>query len=185
VQAHFRRAGIDAVVETDLQIFQRVRWPLPKERPLVSLIIPTRDRLDMLSRCVEGIRHATDYAPWEMIIVDNASEKPETLDYLAGLAADPRIRVLRDERPFNYAALNNHAATLARGTVLGFLNNDLAVIGGDWLGEMVSHAVRPGVGAVGARLLYEDGTVQHAGVVLGLGGIAGHWHRLSAAEDPG
>jgi len=182
---HFARQGIGAGVSSALGIYHRVRWPLPAERPLVSLIIPTRDRLDLLRRCIEGLRDRTDYAPWEAIVVDNGSEQPATLDYLCSLAADPRFRVLRDDAPFNYAALNNRAAALARGALLGFLNNDIGVIEPGWLAEMVSHAVRPGIGAVGARLLYENGQVQHAGVVLGMGGVAGHLHRFAEREDGG
>jgi GT2 family glycosyltransferase len=182
---HFARQGIEAEISSALEIYHRVRWPLPADLPLVSLVIPTRNRADMLRRCVEGIRHRTDYAPWELIIVDNGSDEQDALDYLARLQGDPRIRVLKDDQPFNFASLNNRAAALARGSILGFLNNDLAVIERDWLREMVSQALREGIGAVGARLLYPDGQVQHAGVVLGIGGVAGHLHRFTRAGDAG
>jgi O-antigen biosynthesis protein len=185
LREHFARLGVEAEVSSTLGIYHRVRWPLPAEPPLVSLIIPTRNGVDMLRRCVEGIRHRTAYARWELIIIDNGSDEKETLDYLGQLASDSRIRVVEEDRPFNYASLNNRAATLARGSILGFLNNDLAVIGSDWLTEMVSQSLRDGIGAVGARLLYPDGLVQHAGVVLGIGGVAGHLHRFARRDDGG
>ena len=151
-----------------------VRRSLPEPKPLVSVIIPTRDRLDLLERCVDGLLNKTAYAPLEVLIVDNGSVEPETLAWFESLRGDPRVRVLPAPGPFNYSALNNRAAAEARGEILLLLNNDISVIGEGWLDELVVHAVRPSVGAVGARLLFPDGTVQHAGVVIGLGGVAGH-----------
>ena len=114
------------------------------------------------------------YPNYEILIVDNGSDDPETLEYFESLVADPRIRILRDERPFNFSSLNNFAAAHAHGRFLGLINNDIEVISPLWLDEMVSLAEREGVGAVGARLWYPDGTLQHGGVICGIGGIAGH-----------
>ena len=154
-------------------------------RPLVSVITPTHNGVALLRRCVESLLHGTDYADVELFIVDNRSDDPATLDYLARLQADGRARVLRCDAPFNFSAINNRAAAVARGAVLALLNDDVEVISRDWLVEMVSHAMRPEVGAVGALLLYPDGRVQHAGIALGLGGLVGHAGRgLSPDQLP-
>jgi len=193
LQQHLDRLGTGARVvpatasgiASVLAVYHRVCWPMPAERPLVSLIIPTRNLVEMLRHCIEGIRNQTAYEAWEMIVVDNGSDDPETLAYLASLNEDKRIRALRLDVPFNFSLLNNHAARLARGSILGFLNNDIAIAEPGWLEEMVSQALRPGIGAVGAKLLYGNGQVQHAGVILGIGGVAGHWHRFAERDDPG
>lgn len=150
------------------------------ERPLVSILVPTRDQLAMVSRCVESIFERTRYPHFEVILIDNQSETEEAKHWLAGLEAMPdgRIRVLRYPHPFNFSAMNNHAAREARGEYLVLLNNDTEVIDAGWLDELLNHAQRPEVGIVGARLHYPDGTLQHAGVVLGLRGPAEHpWLR--------
>jgi GT2 family glycosyltransferase len=162
----------------------RVRYFLPEERPLVTLIIPTRNSVSLLRKCVRSITHKTDYSPFEILIVDNGSDDPETLLYMKGISSQEGIRVIRDDRVFNYSALNNTAVKLARGTIIGLINNDIEVISSDWLSEMVSHAIRPEVGAVGARLWYPDDTLQHGGVILGRGS-AWHAHRNIAKNDPG
>jgi GT2 family glycosyltransferase len=154
-----------------------------RELPLVSIIIPTRNRVDLLRTCLNGIAD-TDYPNIEVIVVDNDSDDPETLAYLAGL--DPvRHRVLRHEGAFNYSEINNRAVREARGQLLCLLNNDIEVIEPSWLSTMVVQALRDNVGAVGARLLYPDGRIQHAGVVIGVGGAAGHAHRLVASDTEG
>ena len=163
----------------------RVRHPIPDPPPLVSLIVPTRDKLEILQTCIDSVRSKTDYPNYEIRIVDNGSVEPETRAWLHAVVADPRIHVLRDDRPFNYSALNNRAVAQARGEVVVLLNNDVEVIAPDWLREMVGHALRPEIGAVGAKLLYPNGMVQHAGVVLGIGGVAGHVHRYLDGKDPG
>lgn len=173
---HFGRLGVKAKAESVGHGY-RVRYALPDQLPMVSLIIPTRNGGKLLRQCVDSILAKTSYATYEIIIVDNGSDERATLRYLESISADPRIRVLRDPRPFNYSALNNAAVKLARGDVIGLVNDDVEVINPDWLSEMVSHALRPEVGAVGARLWYSDDTIQHAGVVLGINGIAGHVHR--------
>lgn len=167
----------------------RHRWLLPADPPLVSLIIPTRDGLEHLRTCIESILKKTTYPNYEILVVDNQSICVHTLEYMRQLEKDRiyggRIRVLKYDHPFNYSAINNFAATRARGSVLGLINNDVEVIGGEWLSEMVSHAVRPDIGCVGAKLYYPDGTLQHAGVVLGIGGVAGHSHKYYPSVDLG
>jgi glycosyltransferase involved in cell wall biosynthesis len=146
---------------------------LPQPAPMVSIIIPTRDRVELLKRCVESIRSRTEYAPLEIIIIDNGSVEPATLDFLRAIEQE-KVGVIFEGSPFNYSRLNNRAAADARGDVLVFLNNDTEIDDAGWLTEMTSHAARAEVGAVGARLWYPDGTLQHGGVILGLGGVAGH-----------
>lgn len=171
--------------------WNRVRWPVPTPAPLVSVIIPTRDYAQLLKQCVEGLLHRTDYANIEILVVDNGSVEQRTRDLFASWAGESRIRILPDPRPFNYSRLNNFAAKEAKGDLFLLLNNDIDVIGPDWLTEMVSLASRPGIGIVGAKLLYGDRRVQHAGVRLGAGtfdggpGVAGHFGHLAAAQDAG
>ncbi len=155
--------------------YNRVIWPIPEPAPLVSIIIPTRDRIELLAACVDGLLHRTNYQAIEVLIVDNDSRSSDALAYFATIQADPRVRVIAAAGPFNYSELNNRAATQARGEILLLLNNDIKVIEGDWLRELVSHAMRHDVGAVGAKLLYADGRLQHGGIVLGIGGVAGHY----------
>lgn len=181
---HFERLAVNAKAEFVGHGY-RVRYALPDKLPLVSLIIPTRNGLKLLRQCVKSILSKTIYSNYEILIVDNGSDDPATLRYMQEIASGSRIRVIRDDRPFNYSALNNAAVKLARGEVVGLINNDVEVISPDWLSEMVSHALRPEVGAVGARLWYSDDTIQHAGVVLGVHGIAGHVHRFLPKGDTG
>jgi glycosyltransferase involved in cell wall biosynthesis len=141
----------------------------------VTIIIPTRDRLSLLRRCIDSIESATDYKNYEIVIVDNGSEESETLGYLKHTPH----RVIRDKGEFNFSRLNNLAARQSDGEYLLLMNNDTEVIAGEWLSAMVEHAQRPDVGAVGAKLLYPDGRIQHAGVVIGLGGVAGHSHKFA------
>jgi GT2 family glycosyltransferase len=163
----------------------RVKRPLPHPAPLVSLIVPTRDRVELLRSCVDGLLYRTRYPNLEIIIVDNESCEPATFAYFDELRSESRVRVLRVEGAFNFSALNNRAAGIANGELLGFINNDIEVIEPDWLEEMVSQALQPRVGAVGAKLYYSDDTIQHAGVVLGLGGVAGHSHRYFPRDAAG
>lgn len=172
-----RRYAPDAGIETDRAGALQIRRPLPAP-PRVSVIIPTRDRVDLLSPCIEGLLHRTDYPDLEILIVDNGSVAQETFDYFRLLEADGRIRVLPMEGPFNFSRLNNAAARAATGSMLLLLNNDISMLEPDWLLRMVAEANRPDVGAVGAKLLYPSGLVQHGGVVLGLKGLAGHAHQF-------
>jgi O-antigen biosynthesis protein len=163
----------------------RAHWPVPRPAPLVSLIVPTRDRHELLAKCVDSIRKRTTYPNYEILVVDNQSQSAEALTYLEALAREEGVRVLRYDAPFNFSAINNFAAREARGSVLGLINNDVEVINDDWLSELVSHALRPDVGCVGAKLYYPDDTIQHAGVVLGIGGVAGHSHKHFDRAHPG
>ncbi len=165
----------------------RVRRAAPRPPPLVSVIVPTRDRADLLALCADGVLNRTAYAPLELLIVDNGSMESRTAALFETLRADPRVRILSAPGPFNYSALNNRAAAEARGEILVLLNNDVVVRGPAWLEAMVAQAVRPQVGAVGAKLLYPDGRLQHGGVTLGLGeqGIAGHAGLGARPGSPG
>lgn len=174
---HFQRTGVRATAE-HLDFGYRVRYALPDALPLVSVIIPTRNALHLTRQCIESILSKTTYSNYEIVIVDNGSDDPATLAWFKQIAAEkPNVRVLRDDRDFNYSALNNSAIPSCNGELLALVNNDIEVITPDWLSEMVSLAVQPGVGAVGARLWYPNRTLQHAGVILGIGGIAAHAHR--------
>ncbi|QJP73739.1 glycosyltransferase family 2 protein [Burkholderia glumae] len=178
---HLQRTGLHAATIEDTHPetgIWRVRYPLPQPAPLVSIIVPTRDGLALLRHCLDGLLRVTRYPAYEVIVVDNGSVEPQTLAYLAQLAQRPNVRVLRDDSPFNFSALNNRAAALARGSYLCLLNNDTEVLDGGWLDELVSVAALPGIGAVGAALRYPDGRLQHGGVLLGLNGVAGHMHHL-------
>ena len=165
--------------------FYKVSWPTPKNLPKVSIIIPTRDGLEVLKPCIEGLLTNTDYKNIEIIILDNGSQLAETRAYLLQLKSYPFIKIVRDGGPFNYSAINNHAVRHSTGDLICLLNNDIEIIHSDWLKEMVSLAVRPGVGCVGAKLLYPDNTIQHAGVIMGLGGYAAHSHRSAGRDEPG
>lgn len=151
--------------------------------PRVTVIVPTRNRLDLLSTCIAGL-DATDYPDLEVIVVDNDSDDPESLAFLAELPARG-MRVLRHKGPFNYSAINNRAVDVARGKLVCLLNNDIEMLAPDWLAIMATQALREEVGAVGAQLLYPDGRIQHAGVVIGVGNAAGHAHRFLRAEEEG
>lgn len=187
VEEHLARTGQDATVHAGATSAGHlaVRWALPENPPLVSVVIPTRDRVNLLGQCMNGVVHRTDYPNLEVLIVDNGSVEPETHAYYQTLANDPCIRILKEPGEFNFSRLCNRGVAAARGEIYVLLNNDIDVINPDWLSEMVSHALRPGVGAVGAKLYYPDGTIQHGGVILGIGGVAGHAHTLLPANADG
>ncbi|MFP3797512.1 glycosyltransferase [Paraburkholderia sp. SIMBA_027] len=155
----------------------RIKRRQPAELPRVSLIVPTRDRVGVLRAAVDGLMQDTHYDNLEIIVVDNDSEEAETLEYFEQIQRDPRVKVLRVPGAFNFSALNNAAVAIATGSVIGFINNDIEIIHPDWLLEMVTQLSQPNVGAVGAKLYYANDTIQHAGVVLGLYGVAAHGHR--------
>jgi GT2 family glycosyltransferase len=182
VAAHVAAQGGTARLDTRGMI--AIDWPLPEPPPTVSIIIPTRDNPALLRACVESVLAKTTYPAFEVLIVDNGSVAPAALAALADLAGRDLVRLLRYDAPFNYAAINNFAARHSDSRFLCLLNDDTEVIAGDWLTELVRQGGRPHVGAVGARLLYEDGSLQHGGVVIGLGDAAGHAHRfLKPGED--
>ena len=181
---HFNRLNINATVKLTNYGY-RVQYSLPVMPPLVSLVIPTRNGLDLIRTCIESIIEMTSYPNYEIIIVDNGSDDVNVLNYFESLLSEKRIRIYHDDRPFNYSQLNNSAVDMAEGELICLLNNDIEVITPDWLTEMVSIALRPGVGAVGAKLRYANDTVQHGGVVLGVGGVAGHAFRGLPIEYSG
>ena len=153
------------------------------DAPLVDVIVPTRNKVELLRACLEGIER-TAYRSIATTVVDNGSDDPATLAYLAEIERRG-VSVLRLPGPFNYSMLNNAAVRQSHGAMLCFLNNDVEILDGNWLDIMVQQARRPEIGAVGARLLYPDRTIQHAGVFLGIGGGAGHGHRFLHVDDPG
>ncbi len=184
---HLQRKEIAGRVEACPENIEshRVIFEVPNPAPLVTIIIPTRDRTALLRRCLESIRDLTSYRSFEITVVDNGSSEREAVEYLAEIAQEPTVTILSDTGPFNFSRLNNLAAAQARSEILAFLNNDIEVEGSGWLREMVSHAARPEVGAVGARLWYDNQTLQHGGVVVGLGGVAGHAHHRVPRGHPG
>ncbi|WP_347337874.1 glycosyltransferase family 2 protein [Sphingobium sp. LB126] len=159
------------------------RFGSSAELPPLTVIVPTRNRVDLLRTCLSGLA-ATDYPNLEVIVVDNDSDDPQTLDFLASLDG-PGYCVVRHQGAFNYSAINNRAVQMAQGRLLCLLNNDIEVIEPHWLATMAVQALRDDVGAVGAQLLYPDGRIQHAGVVIGVGNAAGHAHRFLQPKEEG
>ena len=185
VAEHFKRLKIEAEVSPGLaNNLVRVKRKI-YAAPKVSIIIPIRDRVELLQNCIASIKARSTYRRYEIIVVDNNSAQPETRHYFEEIRKQSGIRVIDYDGQFNFAAINNFAAQNADGELLLFLNNDTEVISPEWLEAMIEHAVRPEVGAVGARLLYADDTVQHAGIIVGIGGIAGHAHKYFLKDDAG
>jgi O-antigen biosynthesis protein len=187
ISDHLERRGEEGDVKPHpvLPQWSRVIRQIPRPAPLVSLIVPTRDRADLLGMCVEGLLNRTDYPEIEVLVVDHSSQLPATFELFEKLKLDPRVRILPHAGTFNYSAINNMAAAEAKGSIIGLINNDIDVINPEWLSEMVSLAVLDGVGAVGAKLIYPDGRVQHGGIVLGIGGIANHFNYAMLRWDTG
>nr|WP_314583217.1 glycosyltransferase [uncultured Pseudomonas sp.] len=186
-RAHLQRLGVAHELRRGIiGVVNRILYRHPTQ-PLVSIVIPTKDQLPLLQRCVSSLRERTTYPHYEVLIVDNNSETADARAWLAELeqGGDAHVRVLRYPHPFNYSAINNSAIAQARGEYVVLLNNDTAVIQGDWIEMLLHHAQRPEVGIVGAKLLYPDGRVQHGGVVLGLRGPADHPFVGETAEAPG
>jgi GT2 family glycosyltransferase len=185
LQDYFDRRSMSVTVSVSAPGIYRHNWAIPEPAPLVSLIVPTRDGYAVLKTCIESIFARTNYRNYEILIVDNQSNCPETLAYMAQLEASGKARILRYDAAFNYSAINNFAVQHAHGSVLGLINNDIEVINPEWLTEMVSHAMRADIGCVGAKLYYPNDTIQHGGVICGLGGIANHVHRHFSKSSPG
>ncbi|WP_374282474.1 glycosyltransferase family 2 protein [Novosphingobium sp.] len=161
----------------------QVEWPV-EHWPSVSIVIPTRDRVELLEPCIKGLKQLEYPGEVELIVADNGSVEPATLHFLAQFRAAGG-RVVDCPGEFNFSTINNRAVAAAGGELVCLLNNDIEPLDGIWLTAMARHAVRPGIGAVGAMLLYPDGTIQHAGVALGVGGAAGHIYRGLHPADPG
>ncbi len=187
VQDHLDRTEPGAKVSVIEGLNQyRVRFPVPQPQPTVTVIVPTRNGLSVLKPCIDGLLYETDYDALQVVIVDNGSDDPETLAQMALWAEDSRVHIRRDSlQPFNFSALNNAAVAAADSEFVLLLNNDISMIHRDWLLELVSLGVRPGVGAVGAELWYPDKTLQHSGVILGVGGVANHAYKGFAQGHPG
>ena len=186
VREHYQRLGIDAKVE----MTERPGWYRSHVKvqgnPLISVIIPNKDHTDDLELCLFSMTRKSTYRNYEILIVENNSEKEETFEYYRKLPDRyPKARVLTWEKEFNYSAINNFAAKEAKGEYLLFLNNDVEILTPDWMEEMLQNCQQEDVAVVGAKLYYPDDTIQHAGVVLGLGGIAGHIMCRASREDPG
>ena len=186
VREHYQRLGIDAKVE----MTERPGWYRSHVKvqgnPLISVIIPNKDHTDDLELCLFSMTRKSTYRNYEILIVENNSEKEETFEYYKKLPDRyPKARVLTWEKEFNYSAINNFAAKEAKGEYLLFLNNDVEILTPDWMEEMLQNCQQEDVAVVGAKLYYPDDTIQHAGVVLGLGGIAGHIMCRASREDPG
>jgi glycosyltransferase involved in cell wall biosynthesis len=177
INEHLKRNKINASAEL-LGWGYRVKYELPENIPLVSIVIPTKNNYLVLKKCIESILGNTSYSNYEVIIVDNGSNECKTLEYLSVLQKKVRFSVIRDESEFNYSYLNNKAVKISLGEVICLLNDDIEIIDAGWLTELVSIAMQPNVGVVGARLWYPDNSIQHAGVILGLGvhRVAGHAH---------
>ena len=185
LQEHLVRTGRPGIVEqAEILGFYKITYSL-KITPLVSIIIPNQDHADDLQRCLSSILKKSSYRNFEVLLVENGSKRPETFALYAQFTGEARVRLLEWPHPFNYSAVNNFAAQQAAGEVLLFLNNDTQVITPDWLERMLEHAIRPEIGAVGAKLYYPDGTIQHAGVIIGLKSIAGHCFLAFPANNAG
>lgn len=174
IEAHLTRRGQAGEVSLKKDLgFYRVKYPV-QGNPLVSVIIPNKDETESLKLCIESLRRTISWENYEIIIVENNSTGREIFAYYRELAKDARIRIVRWKSAFNYSAINNYGVKYAKGEYLLFLNNDIEALGEGWFTEMLGVCQRSEVGAVGAKLLYPDGTIQHAGTVIGIGGIAGH-----------
>jgi GT2 family glycosyltransferase len=194
-QLVLEQEGLSCIVKPQGADGFRLRYPLTgavsstpvanAASPQVSIIIPTRDQLALTRACVESVLTQTRYRNFEILLVDNQSSDPDTLRWFSSIDAHPQVRLLRFDAAFNYSAINNFAVAQSQAPFVCLLNNDTAVISPDWLDEMLQHAQRPQIGCVGAKLLFDDNTVQHGGVVLGLWGLAGHSHKHALADSAG
>lgn len=174
IERYLRDENIFGKVTTgEVPGFYHVEYELDEE-PLVSIVIPNKDHIKELKACVDSLRNKSDYQNFEIIIAENNSKEPETFEYYLKLQEDRRIRVLTWNGEFNYSAINNHAVQFAKGQLILFLNNDTEFMDGGTLRELVIAAILPGSGASGAMLYYEDKTIQHGGVIIGMGGFAAH-----------
>ncbi|WP_158615784.1 glycosyltransferase [Lautropia dentalis] len=180
ISSHLERMG-----KPDSEVFPaprvpgllRIRHRLPSPAPLVSIIIPTRDRVELVSMCIDSILEKTSYQPYQIVVVDNGSTEERAVAYLKGLEAHDNVRIVRADMPFNYSALNNLGVAQADGEYLVLMNNDIEITQNDWIEEMLGFASQPDIGCVGTQLWYPNNTLQHGGVVLGIGGVASHAHK--------
>jgi glycosyltransferase involved in cell wall biosynthesis len=184
VAEHLERVGITAeVTDEPNRLAYQVKYTLPRQ-PLVSVLIPNKDSRHILDTCLRSLEQST-YRNLEILIIENNSTDRATFDYYRQFASKPQVRVLTWKEGFNYGAINNWGAAQAQGEVLLLLNNDTEAINPDWIERMLEHAIREEVGGVGAKLFFPDGTIQHAGVVVGMGGVAGHIYRGFPGDHQG
>ena len=184
--AFFKRRQTEVSVETQRCGGHTISWPMPTGTVGVTAIIPSRDQGEMLRTCIDSvIKYHDNKVQLDIIVVDNDSQDTDTLEYLEHLSRLSNMTIHRRPGDFNYAAINNEAVALARGNIIAFINNDIEAIKNGWLSRMAAQANRPEIGAVGAKLLYPDDTIQHGGILLGIGGVAGHAHKYLPAEADG
>jgi len=186
VEDHLRRLGLKAIVapHPTISFWHKVRFLA--DSPSIEIIIPTRDRIDLMRMCVNSIIDKTTYKNYHITIVDNGSVEKETLNQFDDwVNRNSKISVLRDDSPFNYSRLNNQAAYKTQADLICLLNNDIEIISPDWLEEMAGLAIRPEAGCIGARLWYPNDTLQHGGIILGIGGVAGHSHKYLTKNHAG
>lgn len=188
VKEHLERCNLKAEVESSEvhPNIYRIRYDI-EGNPLVSILIPNKDHIDDLSRCIDSILEKSTYRNFEIIVIENNSTEQETFDYYKKLEEHDNIKVVtyKTNGKFNYSAINNFGVKYASGEHLLFLNNDIEIISENWLEEMLMYSQRNDIGAVGAKLYYPNDTIQHAGVILGLGGVAGHSHKYFQRTDLG
>ncbi|MCD6560929.1 MAG: glycosyltransferase family 2 protein [Deltaproteobacteria bacterium] len=183
---HFQRLGKKIQVEPGLLAFtHKIDYPLPEQLPRISIIIPTRDHVTILTKCINSILDRTAYSNYNIIVVNNGSQHSRTFSYFSEISKIERIQVIDYNKAFNFAKINNFAVKQTDAEIICLLNNDIEVISAKWLEEMAGYVVQPEIGCVGAKLLYSDGTIQHAGVICGLGDVAGHAHRYFKRDEPG
>ena len=178
LSSHLERTKTQAELIETKEGYWRVKLNLPDPKPRVSILIPTKDKMELLKQCIESINVRSTYKNYEILVIDNQSIEASTKHYLSELESSGQAKVLIYDESFNYSAINNFAVRQATGQLILLLNNDIEVITPDWIEEMVSLAIRPNTGAVGAKLYYPDGRIQHAGVILGIGGVAGHAYQF-------
>lgn len=182
---HLDRMGLKGeVLDSVVPSMYRLKYEI-NGRPLVSILIPNKDHVSDLRKCIVSIQEKSSYPNYEIIVIENNSVEEKTFQYYQILERKPNIRVVQWNGKFNYSAINNFGYTFAKGDYILLLNNDTEVISSDWIQEMLMYAQRSDVGAVGAKLYYPDGTIQHGGVVLGVGGVAAHLHCNRPKEDVG
>jgi len=184
IEDHLSRTNVSGHVEAEKEGHYRIHYSLPDAPPSVSIVIPTRNHLALLKKCIDSLLAKTDYPNFWVHIIDNNSNDEDCLHYLEEIKNHPRVSVSKDRRGFNFSALNNRAIQNIKEDFVVLMNNDIEVITPDWLSEMVSIGMQPGVGAVGARLWFPNNTLQHGGVVL-IGGVAGHAHKYFPKDHPG
>lgn len=182
---HLRRVGLTGVVEDSLvPSTYKIKYSIVND-PLVSILIPNKDNIDDLGKCLQSIFYNTSYNNYEIVVIENNSQSQITFDYYEKIKIDKRVKVINWLQDFNFSAINDFGAGNCCGEYLLFLNNDTEVISPDWIQEMLMFAQRSDIGAVGAKLYYPDDTVQHAGVILGIGGVGGHSHKYFNRRDSG